>query len=52
VEAMLDISFEETRVYRELREEVTERAKIEEAAKQSYETSYEVLYALINLQRS
>jgi predicted transposase YdaD len=37
VEAMLDITFQETRVYRELREEVTEevteRAKTEEALK-------------------
>jgi predicted transposase/invertase (TIGR01784 family) len=33
VEAMLDITFQETRVYRELREEVTEGAKTEEALK-------------------
>ena len=33
VEAMLDITFQETRVYRELREEVTEGAKTEEAMK-------------------
>ncbi|NDJ18571.1 Rpn family recombination-promoting nuclease/putative transposase [Myxacorys almedinensis] len=33
VEAMLDITFQETRVYRELREEVTEGARTEEAMK-------------------